>query len=171
MIINTILNFLTEQADNENFMFWFMVILWIAVFLITLFIELQTADITIIWFCLASLVSFVLALFKVHFVIQITVFAILSFALLLLTRPLTKKITDKTLIRTNADRIITKIAVVTKEISFNSIGEIKIDNDTWRAITLDDEDIEVGENVSIISFSGNKVVVKKIKKENNINII
>ena len=73
---------------------------------------------------------------------------------------------NKTLIRTNADKIITQIGVVTKEISDDEIGEVKVNNELWRAVSVDSSNINVGEKVSIVSFNGNKVVVSKIK--NNI---
>lgn len=165
--------FLTFLFDYSNidWTFWLMLGLWLCVFLITLYIELNTADVTIIWFCISSLVSFILALFNIHYLIQIIVFAILTLVLILATKPLVKKVTNKTLIRTNSDKIISKIGVVTKAITENEIGEVKIEHELWRAITLDDECVEVDEKVTIISFSGNKVVVKKVKKDNNINII
>ena len=157
--------------SNIDWTFWLMIGIWLSIFIVTLYIELNTADVTIIWFCLSSLVCFILALFNIYFIIQIIVFAVTSFVLILVTRPLTKKMMNKSLIRTNADKIISKIAIVTKQITENEIGEVKIENELWRAITFDNESIEVNEKVSIVSFNGNKVVVKKIKKENNINII
>jgi len=157
--------------SNIDWTFWLMIGIWLSIFIVTLYIELNTADVTIIWFCLSSLVCFILALFNIYFIIQIIVFAVTSFVLILVTRPLAKKMMNKSLIRTNADKIISKIAIVTKQITENEIGEVKIENELWRAITFDNESIEVNEKVSIVSFNGNKVVVKKIKKENNINII
>ena len=165
-----IFTFLDASVDYD-WVFWMMFAIWLGIFVTTLVIELNTADVTIIWFCIASLVSLILSLFNIHFVIQIIVFVVIAAFLLLLTKPLTKNLMNKTLIRTNADRIISKIGIVTKQISMNEIGEVKVDSELWRAITLDNETIDVNENVTIVSFNGNKVVVTKINKDNNINII
>lgn len=158
--------FLFNVIGNQSFVFWLMILVWITVFTITLFIEFNTADITTIWFCVSALVSFFLALFDVNYLLQIIIFSVLSILLVYITRPLTKKIMNKTLIRTNADKIITQIGVVTKEISDDEIGEVKVNNELWRAVSVDSSNINVGEKVSIVSFNGNKVVVSKIK--NNI---
>ena len=56
--------YLTIMKSTEP-LYWIMLAIWIAIFIITLFIEINTADLTIIWFCIASLVSFCLALFGV----------------------------------------------------------------------------------------------------------
>ena len=45
------------------------------------------------------------------------------------------------------------------------VGEIKIGSEVWRAISADNSQILENEKVTIISFSGNKVVVSKINKE------
>ena len=158
--------FLFNVIGNQSFVFWLMIFVWITVFTITLFIEFNTADITTIWFCVSALVSFFLALFDVNYLLQIIIFSVLSILLVYITKPLTKKIMNKTLIRTNADKIITQIGVVTKEISDDEIGEVKVNNELWRAVSVDSSNINVGEKVSIVSFNGNKVVVSKIK--NNI---
>lgn len=162
-MINT---FLFNVIGNQPFVFWLMIFVWITVFTITLFIEFNTADITTIWFCISSLISFFLALFDVNYLLQIIIFSVLSILLVYITRPLTKKIMNKTLIRTNADKIITQIGVVTEQISEDEIGEIKVNNELWRAVSVDSSTINIGEKVSIVSFNGNKVVVSKIK--NNI---
>lgn len=165
-----LLSWLNFTQSNEP-LYWIMLGIWISVFIITLFIEINTADLTIIWFCVASLVSFILALFGISYVIQIVVFIVISFVLLLATRPLTKNMMDKTLIRTNADRIISTTGIVTKSINPDEVGEIKVGNEYWRAISADNTLIEENEKVTIISFSGNKVVVSKVNCDQNINII
>lgn len=161
------LNFI---QTNEP-LYWIMLSIWISIFIITLFIEINTADLTIIWFCIASLVSFILALFGISYIIQIVVFVVISFVLLLATRPLTKNMMNKTLIRTNADRIISTTGIVTKTINPDDVGEVKVGNEYWRAISADNTIIEKNEKIIIISFSGNKVVVSKVNREQNINII
>lgn len=163
----SVLNFI---QTNEP-LYWIMISIWISVFVITLFIELNTADLTIIWFCVASLVSFILALFGISYVIQIVVFVVVSLVLLLATRPLTKNMMNKTLIRTNADRIISTTGVVTKTISPDEVGEVKVGTEYWRAISADNTLIEENEKITVISFNGNKVVVSKVNRDQNINII
>ena len=166
MLLST-LNFI---QTNEP-LYWIMLSIWIGIFVVTLITELNTADLTIIWFCIASLVSFILALFGIPYVIQLVVFVVISLILLIATRPLTKNMMNKTLIRTNADRIIDSIGIVTKTINPDDIGEVKVGSEYWRAISADNTLIEENEKITVVSFSGNKVIVSKINRDQNINII
>lgn len=166
-----LLSFLSETSNSFDWGYWFMLFLWIIIFIITLFIEFNTADITMIWFCVSSFVCFVLAIFNIHYLAQLATFAILSLILVFATKPLTKNMMNKTLIRTNADRIISEIGIVTKRISNDEIGEVKVGSELWRAISADNSDIEIDDKVSILAFDGNKVVVSKINKNKNIDFI
>lgn len=160
-----------ESTSQGNSLFWIMMFIWIAIFVGTLVIEINTADITTIWFCLSALVCFILSLFNVNYIIQIVVFCVSSISLLLITRPLTKNMMNKTLIRTNADRVFDTIATVTKTITNEEIGEVKIENELWRAVSFEDDYIESGEKVIVHSFNGNKVVVSKANKSKNVKNI
>lgn len=160
-----------ESTSQGNSLFWIMMFIWIAIFVGTLVIEINTADITTIWFCLSALVCFILSLFNVNYIIQIVVFCVSSISLLLITRPLTKNMMNKTLIRTNADRVFDTIATVTKTITNEEIGEVKIENELWRAVSFEDDYIESGEKVIVHSFNGNKVVVSKVNKSKNVKNI
>ena len=68
-----------------------MVLFWLAVMVIMLIIEIATLGITTIWFAGGALVAFVLAMFNVPFLVQIFVFLIVSFILLIFTRPVAVK--------------------------------------------------------------------------------
>ena len=141
------------------------IIVWSAVIVASVIIEVSTVSLTSIWFAAAGIISLVLAIFKVHIAWQIVAFFVFSVVFLILTRPLVKKLSKKTT-HTNADRIIDKVGLVTKEITSNDVGEIKIDDDVWRAITDGSEVINVGEKVIVKSFEGNKVIVSKLENTN-----
>ncbi len=143
------------------------VVVWAVIFVITLWLEIQSFNLTTIWFCISAFVSLILAAFQVLPIIQIIVFVVLSTGLLLATKPLVKKLKEKPIIRTNVDQIIGQVAVVTKEISLKEYGEVKINNNLWRAVTKDDFVYQIGDEVIINEISGVKVIVSKnkIKKE------
>ncbi|MDD3107271.1 MAG: NfeD family protein [Bacilli bacterium] len=150
---------------------WVMLSIWALIFIITLVIELGTADVTTIWFCLGSLIALICAAIPLDPFIQILVFMGSSIILILLTKPLTKKMMNREIIRTNADKIVGMIGVVTKTIFPDEIGEIKVDNSTWRAMCNESITVEVGEKVLISAVSGNKAVVTKISNHSNIEIL
>lgn len=151
--------------------FYIMIALWAIIFVVTLIIELETADLTTIWFCVSSFITLICAIFGLHEIYQLIVFVVLSALLILATRPLTKKMMTKDIIHTNSDRLIGMITTVTKRISNEEIGEVKIENTPWRAVCLDGIDIEVGEKVIINSISGNKVVVSKVTNTNDVEFM
>ena len=102
---------------------------------------------------------------------QVIIFLAVSVVLILATRPLTKKMMKQEIIHTNTDRLIGMIATVTKDIIEDGIGEVKVDNSLWRAVSIDGININVGEKVIVNSLSGNKVVVSKINTKNDIEYI
>ena len=95
----------------------FLVIFWLIVFLVAIFIELLTSDLVSIWFGGSSILTMVLACFKVHWAIQLTVFLVVAAILLFLTRPLVKKKLSGAVSKTNADSLIGSEIIITKEIT------------------------------------------------------
>lgn len=166
------LNFLDVVKEPSNsFMFWAMIVLWSVIFITTLIIELETADLTCILFCLASLVSLVCAIFKMEAIFQVLVFAAVATLLILATKPITKKMMKTEIIHTNTDKLIGMVGTITKEIIDDSIGEVKVNNELWRAICIEGDNIKIDEKVIITALSGNKVIVTKANKNNDIEII
>lgn len=144
---------------------WLMVALWGVVFVTTLVVELCTANLTTIWFCVASALTLICAALQVNPGLQVIIFVFLSLVLVFATRPLTKKMMNTEIVHTNSDKVIGMIGIVTKDIVEDEIGEIKVDNNLWRAVSLSG-DAHVGEKVSVVSISGNKVVVSKAATKN-----
>lgn len=143
---------------------WGYIIIWGIVLATAVVVEISTDGLTSIWFAIAALVSLILAAVNIDPIIQLIVFVVASIVLLLASRPIVKKFMNKEIVRTNSDKLVNMVGVVTKSINPNEIGEVKVNAELWRAITLDSESIEVGDNVVVNSFSGNKVIVSKVKK-------
>ncbi len=139
----------------------FMVI-WFAVILFAAFIEVVTMDLTSLWFSIGAVFSFVLAILGQSVMVQLLVFIGVSIFLLLSVRPLAKKYFRTNIIGTNADRLVGKVAVCTKQIEPGERGEVKIDGKYWTAISAGNEPIEVDEKVEILSIEGVKLIVVKL---------
>jgi len=86
-------------------------------------------------------------------------FLVVSILSLLVLRPLFHKYIRKNEIKTNADRLVGKIAVCTKAIADGDRGEVKIEGKIWTSIS--NENIAVGEKVEVLAIDGVKLVVKK----------
>lgn len=147
---------------------WGYIIIWAIAIILAVIIEISTEGLTSIWFALAALISLILAVLQVSPIIQLIVFVAASILFILLSRPIVKKFMNKEIVRTNADKIVQMVGVVTKSILPNEIGEVRVNSELWRAISFDSEVINEGDKVIINSFSGNKLLVSKIEnsKEN-----
>lgn len=145
-----------------------MAIVWAVFIVATAIIELQTADLVTIWFTIGGIGALIAALFKQNFWVQIVIFLGISIIAIILTRPLAKKLQQKEIIKTNSDKVIGKLAIVTKKIEVDEIGEVKIDGKLWRAINNNGMSFEENEKVLIEAISGTKLIVSKVdetKKE------
>lgn len=145
-----------------------MAIVWAVFIVVTAIIELQTSDLVTIWFTIGAVGALIAALFKLNIWIQLVIFLAISTICILLTRPLAKKLQQKEIIRTNSDKVIGKIGVITKTIVAEDIGEVKVDGKEWRAINNDGLTFEVGEKVIIEAISGTKLIVSKTNENNEV---
>lgn len=136
---------------------------WLILFVVLIILELCTVNLTTIWFAFGALLAYVVSLFTDNVMIQTTVFLAVSVITLILTRPIVKKYLLTKPSRTNADMLIGKIGVVTKEITKTDIGEVKIDGKYWSAKA--DEKIKEGSKVEILAIEGVKLIV--LEKEDD----
>ncbi len=139
-------------------------IIWLVAAIIFLIIEALSVQLISIWLAGGAIVAMVLALFNVNFWIQVLVFAIVSLLLIILTRPLVKRILSKNVEATNADRSIGKEAAVTSEI--NNVlgkGQVNLAGQIWSARSSDDSVINEGETVIVEKIDGVKLIVSRKK--------
>lgn len=151
--------------------YYVCIIAWIVIIVAAIVIEVSTIALTSVWFAVGGIVSLILAIFDVDFVWQLVVFVGVSTISLIATRPIAKRMNTKDVIHTNADKLINMIGVVTKEIPVSEVGEIRVNSELWRAKSLESECIEVGEKVIVNNLDGNKVIVSRIKKNDDVEII
>ena len=148
----------------ENYMAW----IWLGVFLFTLIIEGVSQDLIAIWFSLGALISLAFsAIPGIPWYVEVVVFAVVSLVVMIFTRPLAKRILLNATRYTNIDEYVGKKVVVMREISKFQPGEVKLNGIIYQANLLEEEteSIPKDEIVEIVTFKGNKVIVKKIKEE------
>lgn len=136
---------------------------WLIIFIILLLIELCTVNLVSIWFAVGALGGVVAANLTNNVTIQVIVFIVVSIICLLITKPIVKKVRTRKITATNLDRVIGKEGLVTKEISKNSFGEVKIGGCIWTATSK--EEISKDTQVRVLRIEGVKLVVEKIKEE------
>jgi len=137
-----------------------MPLLWFAIIIIASVIEISTMDLSSIWFAAGALVSFIISLiWGEAIIVQFVVFVVISSLLLIEIRPALKGYLNKNDVKTNADKLVGKLAVCTRAFKADERGEVKIDGKFWTAIS--NEDISLNDKVEVLSIDGVKLVVRK----------
>ena len=143
----------------------YMVLIWLFLFLLAIVLEAVTQDLISIWFSVGGLVSLVLSGFDfVPWYVETIVFIVVSLTAVICTRPLAKKMLNNAIRNTNIDEFVGKQVIVLKDISKFEFGEIRFNDVIYSACLLEEETetIKSGEIVEVVTFRGNKIVVKKI---------
>ena len=136
--------------------------LWLILVFFLIVLEACTVNLVSIWFIISGIVSLFVSIFWDDFLIQFAIFVLLGLFLLLTTRKFLKRYIKPNKEKTNLDRILGEVAIVTEEILKNAVGEVKVDGKRWSAIAK--EEIQVGEEVIVEKIDGVKLIVRKKEK-------
>lgn len=135
--------------------------IWLIVFGISLVVEFMVPGLISIWFALGSLVAYVTYLVHLPVGVQIACFIITSFAAILCSRPLAKKLQGKKS-ATNADRMIGQTGIVTTDIDpIENTGQVKVLGQIWSAASESGTPIAKDRLVTVLEIKGVKLIVKE----------
>lgn len=135
--------------------------MWVVAIIVFLLLEAATYQFISIWFAGGALGALVAFGFGGPLKVQILVFFVLSALLLILTRPLVKKIMNERKEKTNIDELPGKLGQVTEKIdNMASVGRVKLGAMEWTARSDDGSVIEPGAIVKVIRLEGVKLIVK-----------
>lgn len=144
----------------------YMEVLWLVLLIVFAVLEASTVSLVSIWFMGGALTALIAALCGAEIWLQVVLFFVVSIALLLCLRPLSKKLLKKRKVATNADSNIGKTAVVTETIdNLRGTGAVKISGVEWSARSVDDSVLEKDAVVRILRIEGVKVCVERAEKE------
>ena len=136
-------------------------LLWLIVIVATLVIEAMTAGLTTIWFSAGALAALTASYLGISFPLQIIIFIVVSITALIFTRPLVKNKIHKNKVKTNADMVIGKQAIVVETICpIEGKGQVKVDGKIWSAKSENSENIPKDELVTIEKIEGVHLIVK-----------
>lgn len=136
-------------------------LLWLIVIVATLVIEAMTAGLTTIWFSAGALAALTASYLGISFPLQIIIFIVVSITALIFTRPLVKNKIHKNKVKTNADMVIGKQAIVVETICpIEGKGQVKVDGKIWSAKSENSENIQKDELVTIEKIEGVHLIVK-----------
>jgi len=136
-------------------------ILWGAVFVITVIAEFASLQLVSIWFSVGSVAAFAAAFFKLSFTVQLGIFVAVSVVLMVATRPLLKKLRVKRTPPMNADRDIGDTAVIIEEVNpARGTGRARSNGIDWIAVSEDGSVIPKETVVLITAIEGAKLIVR-----------
>ena len=143
------------------------VICWLLLAAVFILIEIISLGLTTIWFAGGALAAFIATFFGASIGVQCALFLILSLVLLACTRPIALRYMKPGMTRTNADSLIGRTAVVTKQIdNLAQTGEVMIADVSWTARSREESCIiSNGSKVRICAIEGVKLIVEEIKEE------
>ena len=137
------------------FYFWLIMVIFLAI------VEMATVSLVSIWFVLSAILAMISTFITDSITIQIAIFVIFGLIFMLLTRKIVKKIVPNK-VKTNIDRIVGMEGIVTKEISKNNPGEVKVDGKLWTAIS--NKKIPSGSTVKILEINSTKLTVERMEE-------
>lgn len=140
-------------------------IIWLAVLVVMIVIEIITLGLTTIWFAGGALAAFLASLLGAGLPVQVALFFIVSLVLLLGTRPFAVKYFNKDRKKTNLESLIGAEAVVLEDIdNLKAAGRVQVNGQEWSARSSDGQGIRSGEIVRIEDIRGVKLMVSANKK-------
>ncbi|MGN1184510.1 MAG: NfeD family protein [Oliverpabstia sp.] len=138
-------------------------IVWLAVAIVLLVVEIITLGLTTIWFAGGALVACIAAALQADFLVQMILFLVVSVVLLFFTRPVAMRYMNKSRTKTNSESLVGKEAVVLQEINnLKASGQVQLNGIEWTARAENMEDvIEKGAIVCIKKIEGVKLIVTR----------
>lgn len=141
-------------------------ILWLMLMVVFLVVEAICAiHLVSIWFAAGALVAMLAALMGAVTWLQVTLFVIVSGALLAMLWPLVRKHLNPNLTRTNIDAVIGSTGLVTVAIdNVEAHGQVKLGAMEWTARSTSGDPIPKGTKVQVDRIEGVKALVTPVKE-------
>ena len=137
--------------------------IWLMILVVLVAGEAITVGLTFIWFAAGALGALLVAVLGGPVWLQVVVFLLVSALTLVLVRPVAAKLLTPGISPTNADRILSQIALVTQDIdNIAETGQVKIYGQSWTARSENGEPIPAQTRVRILRIEGVKVFVRAV---------
>lgn len=137
-----------------------MIYIWLAIIILAVIVEAVTAQLVSIWFVAGGIAALIAGLCGAEIWLQVVLFALVTALVLIVTRPLVKRIMHFKKTDTNADRYIGKEGLVTETINnVEGTGRVTVLGSDWTARSSDDKQIAEGTPVLVERIEGVKLIV------------
>ena len=143
---------------------------WLVAMIILILIEIVTVGLTTIWFAVGALVATIVAMLGGGLILQLTLFLLVSFGMLLFTRPWAMKYINKKRIKTNYEGIIGKVVRITQDVdNIAEKGCAVVNGQEWTVRAADERfRIQAGSLAKVVDIKGVKLIVEKYEEETTI---
>ncbi len=140
-------------------------IFWLVALVLFIVIEIATMGLTTIWFAGGAVLAVIAAALGLPLAVQVILFFIVSFVLLYFTRPMAVKYFNKDRVKTNAESLVGKQAIVISEVdNLQGIGQVTVGGMEWSARSAEEGMmLPVGSVVNIVAINGVKLIVEEKK--------
>ena len=137
---------------------WF----WLGVLIVCIIIEAFTLALTTVWGGIAAIPMIFIARTGLAFKWQLLIFAVITLALIVFTRPFAVKKLGLGKNKTNVDTMIGEEVQVTKAITKFQKGEAKARNGViWTSTAENGDEIPKGTICIIVAVEGNTLILKR----------
>ena len=139
-----------------------MWIMWLAVGVVFLIVELLTTALVSIWFVPSAIITCLLSFVVDNLLIQIAIFIVLSAVFMVVCRKIYNKHIKKPVDDVDQnEKLIGKTAKVAEDTNGIS-GRILVGDVYWKAVSENGDIIPKGETVKIKSVNGTSLVINKL---------
>ena len=138
-------------------------LVWLLAGIVCLILEMMSNDFFIMCFAIGSLCASLISLGIDSIVVQVMVFVIFTLLSIFYVRPIALKYFHKGENQrlSNVDALIGREGKVTDKIETGGYGRVKIDGDSWKAKSVDGQEIGVGDDVRILRLDSIIATVEK----------
>lgn len=143
------------------------VYVWLGLLILFLVIEIATVGLTTIWMAGGALGALILDLAGLNLWWQIGAFLVVSFTMLVFTRPFVVKYINSHHEKTNYEGIIGKVIRITEKVdNLQQTGTAVVNGLEWTTrAERDDVILDPGDLAKVVNISGVKLIVKKYEEE------
>ena len=137
-------------------------IMWLAVGVFFLIVELLTTALVSIWFVPSAIITCLLSFVVDSLLIQVAIFVVLSAVFMVVCRKIYNKHIKKPVDEVDQnEKLLGKTATVTEDTN-GITGRILVGDVYWKAVSENGDIIPKGETVKIKSVNGTSLVINKL---------
>jgi len=144
-----------------------MTLVWLAIGIILLMLELLTSYILVIFFAIAAFLTSLVSIIVEDAATQMMIFFIISFMGIIFGRNILLKYfkVNKDVKLSNIDAMIGKKAIVLETVTNDNYGLVKVDGEVWSAKLYSNKIVYKGDIVIIKGVEGVKLLVEFEEKK------